>query len=35
MASYDLARDAFEFIVKDDKFHVLCEQTHVLSLFAF
>ncbi len=34
-ASHDVVQDAFEFIVKDGGFHVLCEQTHVLSPLAF
>jgi hypothetical protein len=29
-ASHDVVWAAFEFIVKDDRFHILCEQTHVL-----
>jgi hypothetical protein len=33
--SHDVGWDVFKFIVKDDRFHVLCEQTHVFSLLAF
>jgi hypothetical protein len=29
--SHDVVRDAFAFIAKDVKFHVLQKQTHVLS----
>jgi hypothetical protein len=35
IASHDVVYDAFEFIVKDGGFYVLCEQTHVLSPLAF
>jgi hypothetical protein len=35
IVSHDVVRDAFEFIVKDGEFHVLCEETHVFSPFTF
>jgi hypothetical protein len=33
--SHDVVWDAFASIMKDVKFHVLHEQTHVFLLFAF
>jgi hypothetical protein len=34
MTSHDVVRDVFTSIVRDARFHVLREQTHVLSPFA-
>ncbi len=35
MISHDVVSNAFAFIVKDVRFHVLCEQTHVHSPLLF